>query len=91
MSHIPKRPPSEGNRKVGDLTDRNAVIKAQGNQNMSGGGRYDVREMVKEDTKTAFSKVQMLKIQGQAKFPLKDGDYVELDPIKQGAMVSPQQ
>lgn len=89
MSHMPKRPPSLGNRKVGDLTDRTAVIKATGNQNMSGGGRYDVREMVKEDTRTAFSKVQMLKMQGQAKFPLKDGDYVELDPVKRG-MASPQ-
>ena len=53
--------------------------------------RYDVRGMVKKDTNTAFSKVQMLKLQGKAKFPLKDGDYVELDPIKQGAMVTPQQ
>lgn len=91
MVHSPKRPPVLGNRKVGDLKDRTATIKASGNQNMAGGGRYDVSEMVKEDTKTAFDKVQMLKMQGKAKFPLKDGDYVELDPAKQGAMVSPQQ
>ena len=76
-----------GNRKTGDLGDR----KVAGNQSMNAGGRYDINEMVKQDRNTAFSKVQMLKIQGQAKFPLKDGDYVELDPIKQGAMVSPQQ
>ena len=76
-----------GNRKTGDPGDR----KVAGNQSMNAGGRYDINEMVKKDTNTAFSKVQMLKIQGQAKFPLKDRDYVELDPIKQGAMVSPQQ
>ena len=64
-----------GNRKTGDLGDR----KVAGNQSQAAGGRYDnnLREMVKQDTKTAFSKVQMLKLQGQAKFPLKDGDYVE--------------
>ena len=72
-------------------TRKSGSIKAVGNQNQYGGGRYGIGEMVKEDTKTAFSKVQMLKLQGQAKFPLKDGDYVELDPVKQGAMVSPQQ
>lgn len=89
MPHIPKRPPSLGNRKVGDLKDRTAIIKALGNQNMSGGGRYDVREMVMEDSKAALEKVQMLKMQGKAKFPLKDGDYIELDPTKRG-MASPQ-
>ena len=87
MSHIPKRSSVMGNRKTGDLGDR----KVAGNQSMNAGGRYDINEMTKKDTNTAFTKVQMLKIQGQAKFPLKDGDYVELDPIKQGAMVSPQQ
>lgn len=91
MPHSPKRPSVLGNRKVGDLKDRNATMKALGNQNMSGGGRYDINEMVKKDTNAAFNKVQMLKIQGKAKFALKDGDYVELDPIKAGAMVSPQQ
>ena len=65
--------------------------KAASGQNLLGGGRYGISEMVKEDTKQAFSKVQMLKLQGKARFPLKDGDYVELDPVKQGAMVSPQQ
>jgi len=89
MVHIPKRPSVLGNRKVGDLKDRTATMKALGNQNMSGGGRYDINEMVKQDRNTAFSKVQMLKMQGLAKFPLKDGDYVELDPMKQ-EMSAPQ-
>lgn len=74
-----------GNRKTGDLGDR----KVAGNQSMAAGGRYDINEMVKKDTNAAFTKVQMLKMQGKAKFPLKDGDYVELDPMKQG-MASPQ-
>lgn len=89
MVHMPKRPSVLGNRKVGDLKDRTSAQRA-GNQSMSGGGRYDVNEMVKKDRNTAFDKVQMLKMQGQAKFPLKDGDYVELDPIKKGAMTTPQ-
>lgn len=86
MSHLPKRSSVMGNRKTGDLADR----KIAGNQSQAAGGRYDINEMTKNDRNTAFSKVQMLKLQGQAKFPLKDGDYVELDPVKQNMMASPQ-
>ena len=80
-------------KNFGNLALRTGSMKAGGNQNMAGGGRYgNLSEIVKQDTNTAFSKVQMLKMQGQAKFPLnKAGDYVELDPVKQGVMASPQQ
>lgn len=87
---MPKRPPALGTRKVGDLKDRTSVVRSTGNQNMAGGGRYDIREMVKEDTQNAFNKIQMLKMQGQAKFPLKDGNYIELDPIKRNSLSMPQ-
>ena len=51
---------------------------------------FNFDKIIKEDSKTAFTKVQMLKMQGKARFPLKDGNYVELDPVKQGATITPQ-
>jgi hypothetical protein len=57
MVHSPKRSSVFGNRKTGDLTDREASRKAVGNQNLSP-GRYDVNEEKKVATKKALSKTQ---------------------------------
>ena len=61
MVHDPKRSSVFGNRKLGDVGDRQASRKAVGNQNLSP-GRYDVNEMVNEErkkgTQRALQKVQ---------------------------------
>lgn len=54
MVHVPKRSSVFGNRKTGDLGDRQASRKAVGNQNLSP-GRYDVNEEAKKATKKALS------------------------------------
>jgi hypothetical protein len=57
MVHTPKRSSVFGNRKTGDLTDREASRKAVGNQNLSP-GRYDVNEEAKKGTQKSLSKVK---------------------------------
>lgn len=57
MVHTPKRSSVFGNRKTGDLTDRQASRKAVGNQNLSP-GRYDVNEEAKKATQKSLSKVK---------------------------------
>jgi hypothetical protein len=57
MVHDPKRSSVFGNRKLGDLGDREGPRKAVGNQNDSS-GRYDVNEEKKVATKKALSKIQ---------------------------------
>jgi len=57
MVHSPKRSSVFGNRKTGDLTDRESSRKAVGNQNLTP-GRYDVNEEAKKGTQRAFSKVK---------------------------------
>jgi hypothetical protein len=57
MVHSPKRSSVFGNRKTGDLTDREASRKAVGNQNLTP-GRYDVNEEAKKGTQRALSKVR---------------------------------
>ena len=57
MVHTPKRSSVFGNRKLGDLTDREAPRKAVGNQNLSP-GRYDVNEEAKKGTQKSLSKIK---------------------------------
>ena len=57
MVHSPKRSSVFGNRKIGDLKDRQASRKAVGNQNLSP-GRYDVNEEAKKGTQRALSKIK---------------------------------
>ena len=57
MVHSPKRSSVFGNRKTGDLTDREASRKAVGNQNLTP-GRYDVNQEAKKGTQRALSKVR---------------------------------
>jgi hypothetical protein len=57
MVHSPKRSSVFGNRKTGDLTDRESSRKAVGNQNLTP-GRYDVNEEAKKGTQRAISKVK---------------------------------
>ena len=57
MVHTPKRSSVFGNRKIGDLKDREAPRKAVGNQNLSP-GRYDVNEEAKKGTQRALSKIK---------------------------------
>jgi hypothetical protein len=65
MVHTPKRSSVFGNRKLGDLTDREAPRKAVGNQNLSP-GRYDVNEEKKKGTQRAFQKAQEGQTRGTA-------------------------
>ena len=57
MVHTPKRSSVFGNRKTGDLTDREASRKSVGNQNLSP-GRYDVNEEAKKATQKSLSKAK---------------------------------
>lgn len=58
MVHAPKRSSVFGNRKLGDLADREAPRKAvASNQNLSP-GRYDVNEEAKKATQKSLSKVK---------------------------------
>ena len=79
MVHRPNRSSVFGNRKLGDLTDREAPRKAVGNQNLSP-GRYDVNEEAKKGTQRVLQKTQQIKtgktLTGQA------ADPVVLDPVK---------
>ncbi len=61
MVHTPKRSSVFGNRKLGDLGDRNAFRKAVGNQNLSP-GRYDVNEEAKKGTQRALSNAEQKKV-----------------------------
>lgn len=60
MVHSPKRSSVFGNRKIGDLKDREAPRKAVGNQNLSP-GRYDVNEEAKKATQKSLSKSNKMK------------------------------
>jgi hypothetical protein len=60
MVHAPKRSSVFGNRKTGDLTDREASRKAVGNQNLSP-GRYDVNEEVEQATQKSLAKASKTK------------------------------
>lgn len=73
MVHTPKRSSVFGNRKLGDLGDREAPRKAVGNQNLSP-GRYDVNEEARKGTQRALSKVN------------KRATPVEINPVKQDAI-----
>jgi hypothetical protein len=73
MVHSPKRSSVFGNRKLGDLTDRQASRKAVGNQNLSP-GRYDVNEEARKGTQRALSKLQ------------KRATPIVIDPVKQDAI-----
>ena len=57
MVHTPKRSSVFGNRKLGDLGDRESRRKAVSNQTDSP-GRYDVNEEAKKGTQRALSKVK---------------------------------
>ena len=57
MVHSPKRSSVFGNRKIGDLKDREAPRKAVGNQNLSP-GRYDVNEEAKQATQKSLAKAK---------------------------------
>ena len=61
MSHMPKRSSVFGNRKLGDLKDREAPRKAVGNQNLTP-GRYDVNEEVKKATQKSLPKANEMKL-----------------------------
>ena len=61
MVHTPKRSSVFGNRKIGDLKDRQASRKAVGNQNLSP-GRYDVNEEAKKATQKSLSKSNEMKL-----------------------------
>ena len=61
MVHSPKRSSVFGNRKIGDLKDRQASRKAVGNQNLSP-GRYDVNEEAKKATQKSLSKSNEMKL-----------------------------
>jgi hypothetical protein len=61
MVHAPKRSSVFGNRKTGDLTDRESSRKAVGNQNLSP-GRYDVNEEAKKATQKSLSKSNEMKL-----------------------------
>ena len=57
MVHSPRRSSVFGNRKIGDLKDREAPRKAVGNQNLSP-GRYDVNEEAKQATQKSLAKAK---------------------------------
>ena len=71
MVHVPKRSSVFGNRKIGDLKDREASRKAVGNQNLSP-GRYDVKEEAKKGTQKSLSRAKVTP--------------VEINPVKADAM-----
>ena len=78
MSHKPERAPVQGNRKLGDLSQR---VDA-GNQSMNNGGRWDTdatRKMVKEDSKKALAKAQEKKNNKETRAR---GEPVVLNPEK---------
>ena len=81
MVHDPKRSSVFGNRKLGDVGDRQASRKAVGNQNLSP-GRYDVNENKdiekKKGTQKALQKAQAEKS--------RQGDVVVINPVKPDAI-----
>ena len=73
MVHTPKRSSVFGNRKLGDLKDREAPRKAVGNQNLSP-GRYDVNEEKKQGTQRALTRAKRM------------ATPVEINPVKADAI-----
>lgn len=82
-----RRSQIKGSAGVGDQTERYASIKATGNQNVAGGGRYGVDEMakiVKEDSQKALKK-RSQQLQPTFAKKLKDGDAVIMNPEVQSS------
>lgn len=87
MSHMPKRSSVFGNRKLGDLKDREASRKAVGNQNLSP-GRYDVNESLNEEKKKGTQRA-LLKAQAMQNGKTMTGqtaDTVVQNPLKSDAI-----
>jgi len=76
MSHMPKRSSVMGNRKTGDLSQRQVA----GNQSQAAGGRYDVNEEAKAATPAAIAKAQQIK--QNVTLTKRPADPIAVDPEK---------
>ena len=81
MVHSPKRSSVFGNRKIGDLKDRQASRKAVGNQNLSP-GRYDVNEEAKKATQKSLAKAKQNEMQTNQAQSGGTGTPVTINPEK---------
>lgn len=86
-AYNPKRPSVLGKRALGALEYREGVRKGQAMQSQKSGRRYNLsvtKKLAEEDRKEVFAKVsRRKKLEDEQIVPLKDGDYVKLQPEKQ--------
>jgi hypothetical protein len=79
----------EGNRTLGALQFRQGAHKGNSMQSQRDGKRYNLvatsaKQIAEDDTKVALSKATKKKLEAQGTYSksLKDGDYVEVNPVK---------
>lgn len=77
-----------GSRTLGALQFRQGFQKGGSMQSQRDGKRYNLvaasKQIAEDDTKVALNKATQKKLEMQGTYtkPLKDGDYVEVNPVK---------
>lgn len=86
----------EGNRTLGALQFRQGAYKGNSMQSQRQGKRYNLsatsaKQLAEEDTKVALNKAAKKKLEKDGSYTgrLKDGDYVEINPVKMDLVGGP--